>query len=234
MSEAYQIFTINGKAVLGAKIAQFRISGAGISIPAILVGEEGRGRELGILPISTIAPCGPDRGESQDLLVAATIGKTAAGRPKLFEAEKHTTDSHVIVVLLSGIGYRGGNSHTGDRHNVPCSERNKFIRSYRVKCPICGVDKPSDAIAGQEWLHPDSGTTIKFDSFPGEILVQGRIAQGDAGRMGSGTQMVALIPKNGVFRVAYHGRQVGATYYKWDGKLLLAATWQERQVSDIF
>ena len=41
-------FTIrSGEVSLGAKVEAFQLSGAGVTIPAILVGEEGRGRIIG-------------------------------------------------------------------------------------------------------------------------------------------------------------------------------------------
>lgn len=77
----------------------------------------------------------------------------------------------------------------------------------------------------------------EFLPFPGEILAKGYIAQGDAGRMGGGDQLIAVIPKNVVFRTAYSGRLYGspqAHYYIYDGQKIIAVTWEERCNSDIF
>lgn len=77
----------------------------------------------------------------------------------------------------------------------------------------------------------------KFLEFPGEILLKGVIAQGDAGRMGSGAQIIAIMPKGVVFRTSYYGRLYGAPsahYYIFDGEKIIAVTWEERCSSDIF
>jgi len=57
---------------------------------------------------------------------------------------------------------------------------------------------------------------ICFHPFPGQVLVRGTIAQGAAGRMGCGEQIIAVIPAGKVFRTAYSGRLYGtpsAHYY---------------------
>lgn len=74
-----------------------------------------------------------------------------------------------------------------------------------------------------------------FYPFPGEQLTEkpGVISQGAAGRMGSGQQIIALMPKDTVFRTCYGGRLYGAPgahYYKWTGIELLHAAWDERQI----
>lgn len=76
-----------------------------------------------------------------------------------------------------------------------------------------------------------------YANFPGKVLVKGCIAQGDAGRMGSGEQCIAVIKKGDVFRTAYSGRRYGAPgshYHMFDGERILCATWSERQLSEIF
>ena len=50
-----KVFTIeNGTRTEGARVETFTLQGAGVSIPAILIGEEGRGRKLGILPVQLL------------------------------------------------------------------------------------------------------------------------------------------------------------------------------------
>ena len=50
-----KIFTINSGVVYdGATVESFSLKGANITIPAILIGEEGRGRELGVLPVQLL------------------------------------------------------------------------------------------------------------------------------------------------------------------------------------
>lgn len=76
-----------------------------------------------------------------------------------------------------------------------------------------------------------------FLPFPGEVLARGTVAQGGAGRMGSGSQLIAIVPKGMVFRTAYSGRLYGepsAHYYLFDGQNILAVTWEERVATGIF
>ncbi|QQS60497.1 hypothetical protein IPN41_00760 [Candidatus Falkowbacteria bacterium] len=50
-----KIFTINSGSVSeGAVIKKLLLKGANLEIPAIIVGEEGRGRERGVYPSSSL------------------------------------------------------------------------------------------------------------------------------------------------------------------------------------
>ena len=76
-----------------------------------------------------------------------------------------------------------------------------------------------------------------FLPFPGEIVAEGIIAQGDAGRMGSGKQLIAIMPRDVVFRTGYNGRLYGAPaahYFMFDGEKIISVTWEQRIASDIF
>lgn len=199
MKKAMKIFTItNGEVCEGARVDSFTLKGAGISIPAILVGEEGRGRRLGVLPVQLLPSSYKEWQEEGHVYINfAEVGTTKAGKPKLFQTEAEDTDAFdkCICVFRTKIGFRGGNSHTGDR-------------------------------LGDEFLP-----------FPGQVLCEGIIAQGTAGRMGSGSQIVAILPEDTVFRTGYSGRLYGepdSHYYIFRGGRILSATWMEREVSDIF
>lgn len=73
--------------------------------------------------------------------------------------------------------------------------------------------------------------------FPGEVLVSGRIAHGDAGNMGAGSQIIAVMPSEKVFRIGYSGRLYGTPDEHFgiyqDGELLLM-TYEERIAFEIF
>jgi len=102
------VFTASdGKVTCGAAVEEFTLS-SGITIPAILVGEKGRGRELGVLPVEGAQP--------GDTIVAARIGQTRSGRPKLLAAPSAENHDHAIVVFRTSIGFRGGNFHEGEFH----------------------------------------------------------------------------------------------------------------------
>ena len=270
---AYRVFTIaNGNVTEGAAIRTLKLKGAGIEIPVIMVGEEGRGRERGVVPIGGTLPTDPcERGLRKDLteysptcdkcgtnnlprpddkpeftrhfvhparvgtvpapLRYAEVGTTHAGKPKFFVKKEATTDDSIVVIFETKIGFRGGNSHTGDRAGWKCSKYGCDALSENANapetCPKCGGATGSY----------DGGPVINFAEFPGEVIAKGSIAQGDAGRAGSGTQLIAVMPKDVVFRTSYSGRLYGAPsshYYKWDGVKLLAATWDERAATDLF
>jgi len=173
-----RIFTISGPRIEdGAEVQELTLS-SGEKIPAILVGEKGRGRSLGVLPVVGVRP-----GER---IYAAQMGSTTTGKPKLLAASpEHAAPAPVIAVLRTGIGFRGSNSHEGE-----------FM-------PI----------------------------------VLGVIAQGAAGRMGWGEQLVILLPEEKVLKVRRSGRLYGAPpeyhYILRQGKILVA-TPEERELTEVF
>ena len=261
---SYKVFTIaSGNFSSGAVIETLHLKGAGINIPVIMIGEEGCGRERGVVPVGNppmvfcsernkdvwtssdkCEKCGtalgekkegsctrnhPDAGMEQGRLMFAEVGQTKAGKPKFFSNDRVSSDEFIIVVFDTMIGFRGGNSHTGDRAGWECSKygcdaSGEGATNAPETCPKCGATE----------IY---GPKLNFAKFPGEIIAAGHIAQGAAGRAGGGEQIIALVPKNVVFRTSYSGRLYGAPgshYYKWDGSKLLAATWDERAVADLF
>jgi len=251
MKEKIIIFTIeNGKVKEGARVDSFTLKGVGVTIPAIIVGEEGRGRKLGVLPVHLLPD---DYKEWQEngytYIHSAEVGETKAGRPKLFQIEDADTLEKCICVFRTGIGFRGGNSHTGDKEDeywvresfasfpesVPSKERYTWEEVEKY-----GLEYLKERHPGKEDIYPPDiafKRKVSYHPFPGEILSSGVIAQGDAGRMGRGEQLIATLPADVVFRTGYSGRLYGRPaehYYIFrDGKLL-SATWEERAISDIF
>jgi hypothetical protein len=164
---------------------------AGVEIPVIKVGEYGRGRKLGILPVDpvTIDPDG--------IIRRGEIGQTKAGKPKLI-LEKND-DGNALVILRTHIGYRGSNSHTGDR---------------------------THGINMEEYLP-----------WPGDDIITGIIAQGDAGNMGSGEQKISIFKPRTIWRTAYSGKLYGDPkyhYWAYDGNFIMKITGTERDISDLF
>ncbi len=246
--EKMKIFTIeNGKVSEGARVDSFKLKGAEMVIPAIIVGEEGRGRELGVLPVQLL----PERYEEwkekgRTHIFFATVGTTKAGKPKLFQAEKPDTLEKCICVFRTQIGFRGGNSHTGDWKeeywvrdwftNLPENVIQKERYTREEVEAIAAAITPPEKKGIWRW---DAGfqRKLEFYPFPGGILCEGVIAQGAAGRMGSGKQLVAIMPAGIVFRTGYSGRLYGrpaAHYYLFRDGQILSATWEEREVTEIF
>lgn len=246
----YHVYTVcAGKVTHGAKVEKFTLKGAGVDIPAVLVGEQGRGRHLGVLPVQLL----PDQQEEWEKngsveIYAAQAGQTKSGRPKLFATEVANSNEKIIAVLRTPIGFRGSNSHTGDR----VAEMWKLMRCFRGDAERLGIPIKEEYTADEvrrysPLLFPDREGEYRWDAgfdrrlefapFPGEVLTEGIIAQGEAGRMGAGDQMVAVIPKNQVFRTGYSGRLYGsppAHYYMWTGEKVLSATWEERELAELF
>ncbi len=174
MDKAYLVFQIicdDAQAVqAGVLVEKYQLSN-GVVIPVVRVGESGRGRKEGIVAVA------PTLASSRELweqgrafkLLAARIGQTRTGRPKLIEAAPEEADrSAYIAVFRTPIGFRGSNAHTSDT-----------------------------------WGGREPGP------FPGQILEKGIIAQGAAGRAGSGEQLIALVPANTIVRIRLSGRLYG-------------------------
>lgn len=249
MNKKMKIFTIeSGDVIEGARVDTFMLKGAGITIPAIIVGEEGRGRKLGVLPVQLL-PDDYKRWQEEGCVYInfAEVGTTKAGKPKLLQTEDVNTTEKCICIFRTMIGFRGGNSHTGDRKDeywVPnwfcrldISALGKELKeNYTKEEAIEIAEELNSSVEKYPW-DVIFNKKLEFYPFPGEILSSGVIAQGDAGRMGSGDQYVAIIPADVVFRTEYKGRLYGYPsehYYIFRDGQLLAVTREERELSDIF
>lgn len=202
-----QIWTISDGARLGAEVETFTLKNGEISIPAIIIGEDGRGRELGVLPVH-LHPDNLEKWKKDGRLFVkyATLGKTKSGKPKLFEVCMETPGSvGFIAIMRTEIGFRGSNEHTGEL-----------------------IEEKKD-----DW---GSDCSI-YENWPGENICSGYIAEGAAGRAGGGHQYVAVMPKGVVFRTKKRGRlygKPGEFFYKHDGSEVLFCTAEEREVSELF
>lgn len=255
---AYRIFTIeSGSVHQGALVEKLTLQGAQTVIPAILIGEEGRGRQRGVLPVTLTASQQAEWQEKGRVTILfAETGTSQSGKPKLI-ARESGSDEKIICVFRTKIGFRGGNSHTGDRKSSLWSLT--YSGKDKAVSVIAGSGNPEEfAQALPEELRAvrldtygkhsqqvkrlmvehyglsdqDFEEYRQFDPFPGETLISGTIAQGTAGNMGSGSQLVAILPKDVWFRTSYSGRLYGAQgshYYRWDGENLSTMTWDERQ-----
>lgn len=198
MEKIYRVFTINRGTQDGAYVERHKLAN-GTMIPVIRVGEEGRGRRLGLINIALNNDSLNKFNEGTNFKVyAVTLGTTKTGKPKFFEADvSNACEDEAILVMPTHIGFRGNNRHTGDRIDL--------------------------AVEGE------------FKPFPGEVLAEGVIAEGAAGRAGAGYQYIAKVPKGEVFRTAYGGRMYGRPsnhYYLFTGTEVLCQTWSDREASD--
>lgn len=202
-----KVFTLNCGATAGATVTTFSLQNGAVSIPAIIVGESGRGRSQGVLPVELL-PENYKRWQAGERvrIEFAEVITTKSGKPKLKElAELADHAAACICVMPTKYGFRGGNQHTG--------EQNGTQEQYGV-------------------------TTAVFAPFPAlQILAEGQTAQGDAGRMGGGTEYVAVMPERTVFRTAYSGRLYGAPsehLYWYNNGEMVCGTPEERELADLF
>jgi hypothetical protein len=110
-----KIFTVgNGTAKLGAKVS---IVGNNVEIFAICVGEVGRGRKLGYIPIGGIP--NTTTVTTNVVITNVVISQTRIGFPKFTaitpETDTGTGTEECVVVFRHTGGFRGGAELTGDR-----------------------------------------------------------------------------------------------------------------------
>jgi len=79
---------------------------------------------------------------------------------------------------------------------------------------------------------------IGFQEFPGKILARGKISHCHSKKKGKGDQIIAIVPKNVIFRVGYSSHHLknkhlspSAYYYIFTGKNIFAAKYKERNFS---
>ena len=162
-----KIFTIeSGTVTPGAVVSDYTLKGCDATIKVVSVGETGRGRRRDFIMVApNIIIPGKDE-YALPRIERASIGKTRAGKAKLVRENSPETDK-VLVVLLTSIGFRGGNGHTGDYSGWSCCDCKETGEDFPPpgKCPKCGEERM--------WLN---GPQPEFEKFPGEILLKPWVA----------------------------------------------------------
>ena len=242
----YRLFTISsGVVVAGADVVRYTLQD-GIVVPAILIGEEGYGRVRGVLPVDlTHSQMEEWRKNGQVTILYAQIRTSQGGRSQLLARNSASQEDRIICVFRTQIGVRGSNDHTGDLTGTYTPNMGYLAPSWArtIFTQNKEEEKTFTLLEAEEWMveHASEGVRVTevftkgFHQFPGKTLITGQIAQGIAGKMGSGTQLVAVLPEKVWFRTAYLGRIQGpqAHYYLWNAEYegkLLAMTWEGRQV----
>ena len=145
-----------------------------------------------------------------------SLGKTQSGKLKFFANNYATTATECIIVMRSGIRYRGANEHT-------LAEHDGLMCSY---CNVSSQDTTKPPCEHTDHHYP------KYAPIPKErILAVGHIAQGTAGRMGSGEQIIIKLPINTEIRLKKYGRLYGGPseyFYCFDGENVTCLSGQER------
>ena len=218
-----QLFTArNGAVEPGAVVEKFTLS-SGTTITALTVGESGRGRKLGVIPV-----VGAEPGETIKFVV---VGKTRRGGIRFEVAEKVTSSSEAVVIFRTTPGFRGSCDHEGEIQSWHCDSCGEKYSAEEA--PDDAKDRHAPECKG--WFY-GSGVWV-CDPLPGKILAEGYTAQGDAGRMGGGPQLVLLFPAGEVVRQVRSGRLYGkhsVHYFHFNGERLDVATWDERVATDCF
>jgi hypothetical protein len=222
----------------GINVYKLKLKFPDRDIPAIILGESGPGRireAISVsLPHSLMLPWAQD---GRTKILVGGLGKSRSDKWRVFaEGENvETTEEEVLCLFRTKYGRDGHNHHTGDRAGWKCST---------PECPNWGTEKiPPDLCTYCGMLNVEDGLIrygprIIFADFPGRILAKGVRAAGAAGRMGSGEELLAVMPRGVVFRTNCTGHLEGtsrrAHYYMWTGKELLSAAWDERIAGDLF
>jgi len=262
----HPIFSVaDGCVSEGVTVDSFTIKSAQVTLPAILIGEEGRGREMGVLPVHLSAES--YRTWQQDgrvRVLSASVGQSRSGRPKLFEGP-NPDPSRAIVVAREPIGFRGWNRYSGrgteyrlrleggdllggkEAATKILEEAGYSEDAARLR--VTEVDLDTVFRGGPYRLSGDPNARIKALGgmvfceafvqepvpFPGQVLVEGRIAQGAAGRMGSGTQKVFVVKDGDEWVVEYGGRRYGAPHkriYRFENGKVISLTPEEVDLLD--
>ena len=128
----------------------------------------------------------------------------------LIPQEEATTDQFTLIVFRTSVQRGGGNAHTGDKNGWMCSlpicHASSDSSILPQECPNCGTKTGS----------PEGGPVTSFSPFPGRILAEGRVHDPWGG--GSGSQIVAVLPKNAIFRIASFGNAgTVSRFYLYNG-----------------
>ena len=234
-----KIFTIAaGSVKTGGEVVALPLA-SGAKVPAVTVGEEGRGRKLGVLPVTLLPESKAlwDSGKNPRIK-NVRVGETHAGLPKLIEIDDDGDTSHAVIILATPAGFRGSNSH-GEMimwgldneygwkiEGLPYTTKARF-RGELIKNPEI-EKKFSQARENSKYLYANSveefveryAYTFTEGDLPGKILVRGEIAQGMAGRAGGGSQYILVVPRGARWAIKMTGRLYGspsAYEYFFDG-----------------
>lgn len=116
------------------------------------------------------------------------------------------------------------------------SNPEEVLAVFRTHIGFRGSNSHRGDYDGQpfECEHPKAANCL---AFPGVVLAEGTIAQGAAGNMGSGQQLIATLKLGDIVRTGYGGRLYGAPshhFYRMTAEGIDVATWEERTATDCF
>lgn len=206
-----KVYTIrNDEQWNGAKVAWELPFGDGKrAFSHIGVGEAGRNRRYEFLTIQNWN----HPADEDERLMDAALRQTRKGGWALHRLTDSPAnrDGRCLVVNRSTMGFRGGVQMVGDRHDC-CWPK------------WCEQHFPPDDsfLAPPPQRRELAGVTV---------LITGQVADGSAGRMGSGLEYVFTAEPGAIWCVRRTGRLYGnpsGHYWRWDGSALETATAAER------
>jgi hypothetical protein len=179
------------------------------------LGESGRGRQLTRVPLGSALT--DALGEARRVGRCSVMRTNEQGTLLLVE-ERDANDRRALVIIRDQSGFRGSWELAG--RVEPCA-RPTDGPGY---CPACfqylGVAE-----------NPAGHRDVSIPVPQGTILAQGACAQGDAGRMGGGPEMLLLLQPGQEVVIRRSGRLYGAPsciLVRWDGDRLSLETPEER------
>lgn len=124
----------------------------------------------------------------------ASVLRTRQGQLLLVE-EQPGDEARALVALRVAPGFRGGVAyHAATSRVEPCPARGKAYGSSGSRCWDCGQASQPPAPGEYAWTHPDAGVVTVYDPLPEQtVLLRGYTAQGDAGRMGGGPELLVVM-----------------------------------------
>ena len=168
------------------------------NLPAIVIGEEGRGREIGYVFVKGAKP--KEKVLSGDLTFVNHVPVIMVGN------ENETKHDEVVVVARTKMGFRG-HGYLRGRH-----------LGWRLQYDFVGLDVsevyPTEEAAEDAAIEERKrGKYLKvvaaFDKYEPPILAMGTVADGMAGNMGSATQVIFIAKEGEKFSLYRTGRLYG-------------------------
>lgn len=253
-----KIFTIEAGSVRdNAEVIALTLA-SGVKIPVVTVGEEGRGRKLGVLPVSLLPKSQAMWDYEKKVHIGdVRVGETRSGRPKLIEIKPDGYTDDAVVVMATPAGFRGSNRHGAklvwklyaDIWSFLWDKDLKMVTG-RFKADILKNPVTREIFTEYKKAYPNAAsvesgriedfvenvaeTAVEGD-LPGQIIASGEIAQGAAGRAGGGEQFVVIIPKDTTWAIKMTGRLYGrpSSYeYVFDGNTVIAYTARDLELID--
>lgn len=199
--------------------------------PAILLGEDGRGRRLACVPLGsrtppTLAPAPSADRRDQVAGIVLRAGFVRAGRTvrAVAETPEDGGDVRAAIAIRVPAGYRGDTGWQRYELGSACPYRgHDDLFGDFARRDVSGVDSGpchyrhcGEPLAGEGLTqhHPDTGTVDWVASLPADtpgvtLIAEGRCAAGQAGRMGGHLEWLLIVRPETRFRIIRFGRLYG-------------------------